>query len=387
MYYASIGALSIIIHCIINFDFMCKDPEKKESDVARSYRIFLKSVLCYYVSDVCWGFFYGNRWVTLTFIDTILYFTSMVLSVLLWTKFVVIYLNRESLFNKVLIYGGWIIFLFQIIIIVINLFVPVAFYFGADKEYHPCPGRYSALILQIILFFMTAVYSLTVAYMAEGKDKQHHRTIGFTGIVMTVFIILQALYPLLPFYAVGCLVGTCLVHSFVYRDKILEQAHEMGATKRMAYKDALTGVKNKLAYVDTIQQLEDRIEGGEVFDFGIAVFDVNGLKKINDTKGHDAGDDCIRKASNMICQRFKHSPVFRVGGDEFVAILEGEDYADRDALFRLFEYDMEDNLAKGKVVVSSGFDIFHPGEDDCFSDVFKRADRKMYERKEFLKNL
>ncbi len=387
MYYASIGALSIIIHCIINFDFMCKNKEKKETEIAVHYRHFLYSVLFYYIVDVCWGFFYGNRWVLATFVDTTLYFVSMVLSVLLWAKFVIIYLNRESYFNKVLLYGGWFIFLLQILILAVNLFIPIAFYFSEDREYHACKARYIGLILQIILFCLTAVYSLSVAYKAEGKDRQHHRTIGFTGIVMTVFIILQAKYPLLPFYAAGCLVGTCLVHSFVYRDKILEQASEMGATKRMAYKDALTGVRNKLAYVDALQELENRMEAHESVEFGVAVFDVNGLKKINDIKGHDAGDDCIRKASNMICQRFKHSPVFRVGGDEFVAVLEGEDYDDREALFRLFEYDMEDNQAKGKVVVSSGFDIYNPEEDKSFNDIFKRADKKMYERKEFLKDL
>jgi len=387
MYYASIGALSIIIHCIINYDFMRRNPDKKESDIAKSYRHFLHSVVFYYVVDVMWGFFYGNRWVAVTFIDTTLYFVSMVLSVLLWTKFVVIYLNRESFFNKVLIYGGWFIFLLQIIILVINLFKPIAFYFSADKEYHPCPGRYTALIFQIILFFVTAIYTLVVASKAEGRDRQHHRTIGYSGMVMTIFIILQALYPLLPFYAAGCLVVTCLVHSFVYRDRLLDQAREMGATRRMAYKDALTGVKNKMAYIETIQELEERMKDGAITDFGIAVFDVNGLKKINDSKGHDAGDEYIRNACNLICQRFKHSPVFRVGGDEFVAILEGEDYADKDALIRLFEYDMEDNQSKGKVVVSSGFDFYHAGEDVCYSDVFKRADKKMYERKEFLKDL
>ena len=54
--------------------------------------------------------------------------------------------------------------------------------------------------------------------------------------------------------------------------------------------------------------------------------DLNYLKRINDSYGHDKGNVALVKLSGIICNIFKHSPVFRVGGDEFIIILMGEDF-------------------------------------------------------------
>lgn len=60
--------------------------------------------------------------------------------------------------------------------------------------------------------------------------------------------------------------------------------------------------------------------------FAIVMFDVNDLKKINDTAGHQAGDQYLCEACKIICDIFKRSPVFRVGGDEFAVIAQNNDY-------------------------------------------------------------
>jgi diguanylate cyclase (GGDEF)-like protein len=152
-------------------------------------------------------------------------------------------------------------------------------------------------------------------------------------------------------------------------------------------KDALTGVRNKLAYIDFLKSIEYRSENGTLKEYGVIVFDLNDLKKVNDNKGHAEGDEYIKSACKMICQRFKHSPVFRIGGDEFVVILEGEDYESRDSLIQAFEYEVEENQKNGLVVVSSGLDVFNPDIEEDYNDVFKRADKKMYERKKLLKEM
>lgn len=54
--------------------------------------------------------------------------------------------------------------------------------------------------------------------------------------------------------------------------------------------DALTGVKNKQAYIDIEAQIDSLIEQGEPQEFAIVVMDINGLKMVNDTKGHQAGE-------------------------------------------------------------------------------------------------
>ena len=89
----------------------------------------------------------------------------------------------------------------------------------------------------------------------------------------------------------------------------------------------------------------------------------------------------------LICHTFKHSPVFRIGGDEFVALLEGEDYRNRSSLLSLFDSGIEENLRNGAVVIASGLDEYRKGEDRRFRAVLERADKKMYARKSSLKKL
>ena len=130
-----------------------------------------------------------------------------------------------------------------------------------------------------------------------------------------------------------------------------------------------------------------RIGRGEAPAFAAAVFDLNGLKRVNDTRGHEAGDRYIVEGCRVICDVFRHSPVYRVGGDEFVAILEGRDYEDRATLMAAFRAEMEENLRSGGAVVSSGLSDFRPGEDNACTTVFERADEDMYRCKRRLKEL
>ena len=153
----------------------------------------------------------------------------------------------------------------------------------------------------------------------------------------------------------------------------------------MAYRDALTGVKSKLAYLDVLKDLEVRVHEGSLTEYGVVVFDLNRLKEINDTKGHDEGDEYIKSACRLICRNYDHSPVFRIGGDEFAAILEGSDYENRDSLLGAFERSVEENMRDGRVVVASGMAVYQPGVDTSYNDVFRKADRRMYERKMQLK--
>ena len=83
--------------------------------------------------------------------------------------------------------------------------------------------------------------------------------------------------------------------------------------------------------------------------------------------------------------RFKHSPVFRIGGDEFAAILKGSDFENRDALFKEFTDKIDENNMNNGVVVAGGMAVFDPEIDDNYTDVFMRADQQMFERKEQLK--
>ncbi|MBQ6376742.1 MAG: amino acid permease [Lachnospiraceae bacterium] len=158
-------------------------------------------------------------------------------------------------------------------------------------------------------------------------------------------------------------------------------------TEMIASRDSMTGVMNKLAYSMREKDLDTLINEGEAGAFSIVVCDVNGLKKINDTLGHKAGDEYIRKACTMICDIFQHSPVFRVGGDEFVAILKDRDYAVRKELMSTLQDRSIDHIGTNEAVVSGGISDFDPEKDHSVHEVFQRADENMYATKKYLKSL
>ena len=154
----------------------------------------------------------------------------------------------------------------------------------------------------------------------------------------------------------------------------------------MANQDALTGVKSKHAYVEAERKIDRAIAVGEQGPFAIAVCDINDLKYVNDTRGHSAGDQYIKDACKIVCNIFEHSPVYRVGGDEFVVLMQGRDYEARDALMSELKAVADHaDLSRGDVVVAGGMSVFEAGLDRSLSDVFERADAAMYENKKLLK--
>ena len=90
----------------------------------------------------------------------------------------------------------------------------------------------------------------------------------------------------------------------------------------------------------------------------------------------------------LICRTFHHSPVFRIGGDEFVVVLKNEDYDNREKLLSGMKRQVEENIRSGEgAVVASGMAAYRPGEDQLVEDVFNRADSQMYEDKTHLKEM
>ena len=155
--------------------------------------------------------------------------------------------------------------------------------------------------------------------------------------------------------------------------------------RKIAERDSLTGVGNKYAYTQKGKEVDDDIRSGHILPFALVVCDLNGLKQVNDTQGHAAGDNYIREASQLICDLYKHSPVYRIGGDEFVVFLEGADYGQRSELLESLNSRMAENAKTGGVVIAAGMAEYQPRDSQLF-DVFSRADSRMYERKKQLKN-
>ena len=164
------------------------------------------------------------------------------------------------------------------------------------------------------------------------------------------------------------------------------QKKDLQSAQLHARRDDLTGIKNNNAFIEYVDSIDDNIAGDKDFKFGVVMCDVNDLKLINDTRGHAFGDEAIRATSRIICETFEHSPVFRTGGDEFVAVLTGKDYEQRDKLLaRLRSTSEENRHSRTGPVIASGLAVWE-NSDIKFSDVLRRADGLMYDNKKAIKN-
>ncbi|MBP5373241.1 MAG: GGDEF domain-containing protein [Clostridia bacterium] len=401
MYYASIGFLASLILVIINKDILIQRKEKTAVPAQSAYRRFLLFILIYHLTDILWGVLDEFKLVTLLYADTVIYFIAMATVLFFWAQYVFEYIEEKNIFKTAFYYFGIVFIVFQLVILIINFFRPIMFWFDEEGGYHEEFARNLTLYIQIFLFLLSFVYTLVVSIRSNGADKRRHLTISLFSLSMAVFVLLQMFYPLLPLYSVGLLIGICLIHTFVIEDEKEEnhnklqevlkrekqQRKELGETRELAFTDSLTKVKSIIAYMEKEKEIDDRINDGTLSDIAVAVFDLNGLKRINDTMGHEMGNQYIIDASRVICNHFKHSPVYRVGGDEFVAILEGEDFVNRTEIVSAFDKLMDENLKNDKLVVSLGMADYIPEKDQSFRPIFERADIQMYNRKNKLKEI
>lgn len=164
-----------------------------------------------------------------------------------------------------------------------------------------------------------------------------------------------------------------------------QQGDDLVAMKNLAYVDSLTNVKNKHAYDDTVEYINEKIRNGTA-EFAVIMCDLNYLKHINDNLGHIAGDEAIQKTASILCKAFPLSTVFRIGGDEFAVIPTGLDYArideKLDALKTMLESqrNISDNYLE-RISLAFGCAVFERGKDTTYQEVFERADKIMYEEK------
>jgi diguanylate cyclase (GGDEF)-like protein len=184
--------------------------------------------------------------------------------------------------------------------------------------------------------------------------------------------------------------ASCFGQSLTYYRTNLKLAALNDKLSELMQKDALTSLKNRTAYENAKAHLRTLYLAQDLPKFAVVMFDLNNLKEINDEYGHGMGDIYIKNSSVLICNTFKHSPVYRIGGDEFVAIVKNDDYDKKDDLLQEFrdavvELSKPEIPPEKRVSVAAGMADFDEIENENLDSVFKLADDRMYANKRKMK--
>lgn len=402
MYYALVGIISLVLLLILNYDVLF-DPgyRAKKPEALNAYRFFLISLSVFFIADTCWGIFNENQLPVASYVATTFFFLTVAVIVFAWSRFVIKYVGDvKELFSKIANIIGFLFLGIGVGLVVINFFVPILFtYEGA--AYTAKLGRFVFFTAQLVLYAAYSVYSMVRAFKNKGFKRGRYIAISAFGLWMATAIVFQVFYPNYPFYAVGCIFGAAMLHAFVVTfEKNLTQDElraankreqqrnlEIHATRELAYIDPLTHKKNKHSYVEFESNLDELIREGKVDEFALFVFDLNDLKLINDTYGHEMGDQYIIKSCEMIDSCFPNTDLYRFGGDEFVMVVQGKSYETRYDCLNKFNKMIEANISTKEPIIAVGFSDFVKEKDNTLRAVFLRADERMYTHKRRLKQM
>lgn len=245
--------------------------------------------------------------------------------------------------------------------------------------------------LPIIL--ISAIYAayLIVLEITVHNNEEAERFVKFT-IILLVSLILEivsfftrAFGSISSFFRIGVVIffGMLAVDTFSYIRSNMRRRDETLLLEKLAYKDFLTGGFNRTAYERDVQSYLDTQKS-----FRLILLDLNELKHINDTYGHNQGDEAIRLVFNAMKTSFVQGKNYRIGGDEFAVLIEDVDairFKDcLDNFQSILNETTKDFLYP--ILVAVGSDVYHYGDWDNYSRFYHHVDQKMYLHKKKIKN-
>jgi len=168
-------------------------------------------------------------------------------------------------------------------------------------------------------------------------------------------------------------------------DAQMKRDQEFAEAQVTAMKDALTGVKNRRAFIKEEKEINAAIADGSAGNFDIVVCNVMGVNEMIAAGNAIIADRMVSEACELVCDMFRHSPVYRLSGDQFTVILRDRDLKNEEVIVNLFHSALENNRKKGGAALATGISHFDPSIDRDLQSVFERANIAMYENKMELK--
>lgn len=217
MYYSALGIIAIIIHLILNYEYYMDRKAAKASQPV-GYMLFIDSVLSYFVADTIWGILNDTDYGMLLYISTVLYYISLMLTVVSWCNYVAHYIVLGKLATRLTFIFSVLFCATETALLVLNFFKPVFFWFD-DAGFHAGFLRAPVMTLQMLLFLFIAIPAYVIAVRRPGAPKRRCFSIGFVSITMILAGYTQSRMPLVPVLTIGIMVSSCVLHVFVHEDE------------------------------------------------------------------------------------------------------------------------------------------------------------------------
>lgn len=217
--YSVIAGIAIIIHLIINWRQLFGWRKEQPRAWTSEFRRFLFFLLLFFAADFMWGILAAQKCARLLYMDTVVFFALMALTVSSWVRFVVAYLDVAGMARSCLRWAGRVMLAYIVAALAVNAFTGVFFVIDGESRYIEGPLRNLMFWLQVALDAISVIITFCKLLNSHGAVRRRNAMVFAFGLTMTVAIVLQIDHPFLPIYALGCLLGCCLMHVFVFEDE------------------------------------------------------------------------------------------------------------------------------------------------------------------------
>jgi diguanylate cyclase (GGDEF)-like protein len=281
-------------------------------------------------------------------------------------------------------------------VIVNTLFVVVAIAFQELNFIHLTQSLYIyhfILVTEVVFILFSAIWTI--------KQRTQKDLLMLHGLLfLTCFVLLDLIrfwiekfssivvtFHVRSFMPLGLIVFIiCLISNyFYYTFHNLTTKAENELLKKLAYTDILTGLRNRARMDEFMEELNTSMPNTNYPNYAIINIDMNRLKTINDTFGHDTGDNYLKQFSNLLSSCFSdYGEVGRIGGDEFLIILPNISRETLELLLTTLTEKLRDENAKlltNPISFSYGVCFSDEFSDATAKKMYRLADYRMYEMK------
>ena len=357
------------------------DKQKHE----KAYMTLLIWVLFFCLQDAFWGFsasgFFQSD-IPLV-IASAIFHISTVATTFFWLYYILTFMWNRIRMKRTLLFIDGLVVLFQVILVVVNFFTPTIFSVqnGVYVTEHLRPlAFFNQYVVYLVISISTGIAALSI----NGYRREKYFSVFIFSLAPVLSGVFQLLYPDGPFYAMGYFLGCFIINMYVVAKERTElfkiqSLRQMNEQRQISNTDALTGLLNRRSY-----EASRIITGPGDDNYTYMSIDINGLKVVNDTLGHAAGDELIKGAADCLRRSLgAYGNIYRIGGDEFAAII----YATNDELNRITK-DLDDAILSWRGVlvkeISMSYGVVTKREFTAISplEIAKLADERMYAAKE-----